>query len=293
MKISEIQKKRIVLSFEVFPPKQPSGVEPLYRTLDKLYEYNPDMISCTHGAGGTNEGCQAEILKYITANHKKAMANLTCIGKNCDMVDDYVDHYKEFGVNTFLALRGDYPKGKNSTGGSFEHADGLIAYMYLYHPEIEIGAACYPEGHIESKYDVIEEYITMSRKYEFGADFFVSQLCYDTKRVFRFLDGGALSFPILIGVMPVLEAKSAIRMAVVNGCSIPRKLAKIVGKYSDNPDDFKKAGKEYTAEQIEDLVRNGIKGLQIFTMNKYQDVADILDMAGLSDRKNKERSENK
>ena len=56
MKLSEIMKQRTALSFEVFPPKTDAGMEKLPGCLDHLYEFNPDYISCTYGAGGKNVG---------------------------------------------------------------------------------------------------------------------------------------------------------------------------------------------------------------------------------------------
>ena len=56
MKVTDIMKSRMAFSFEVFPPKKDMPMEPLLNTLDKLYEFKPDFISCTYGAGGTNAG---------------------------------------------------------------------------------------------------------------------------------------------------------------------------------------------------------------------------------------------
>lgn len=61
MKITELFKKKMTFSFEVFPPKIEQPMEPLFETLEHLYRYNPDFISCTYGAGARMSG---EILKY-------------------------------------------------------------------------------------------------------------------------------------------------------------------------------------------------------------------------------------
>ena len=59
MSVAEIYEKRATFSFEVFPPKTDVGMEKLCGkdgVLEKLYTLNPDYISCTYGAGGTNVG---------------------------------------------------------------------------------------------------------------------------------------------------------------------------------------------------------------------------------------------
>ena len=54
MKISEIhKKKKQVLSFEIFPPKEKELVN-ITDTLDVLAELKPDFISVTFGAGGSS-----------------------------------------------------------------------------------------------------------------------------------------------------------------------------------------------------------------------------------------------
>ena len=63
MKIGEIIKERMMFSFEVFPPKEDDGVPKLQAELRELFQFSPDFISCTYGAGGTNVGKSKEICK--------------------------------------------------------------------------------------------------------------------------------------------------------------------------------------------------------------------------------------
>ena len=59
MSVSDILETRNAFSFEVFPPKTDVGMEKLCGeggVLDQLYTLNPDYISCTYGAGGTQRG---------------------------------------------------------------------------------------------------------------------------------------------------------------------------------------------------------------------------------------------
>lgn len=52
MKTSDLFKEKIVLSFEIFPPKPISEENVIYKTLDGLSDLQPDFISVTYGAGG-------------------------------------------------------------------------------------------------------------------------------------------------------------------------------------------------------------------------------------------------
>lgn len=282
-KICDIMKERTAVSFEVFPPKNDRPLEPLMATLDKLMAFSPDFISCTYGAGGTNKGRQSEILEYIVRCGSHAMSNYTCIGASRESVRELVREYTGFGVGSFLALRGDFPKGQAGTNGDFDHANELIAFLRTSFPALEIACACYPEKHLTAP-SMASDLEMLLRKQDAGADLAVSQLCYDLDNYFRFEDSAraaGLTIPIDFGLMPVLSKDAAIRMALSNGCSIPKELAEIIGKYGEEPDDFRKAGKEYTVKQIERLLSHGVAGLHIFALNKYADVADIVTEAGL------------
>ena len=70
-------------------------------------------------------------------------------------------------------------------------------------------------------------------------------------------------------------------MDVMNGSAIPRDLAEIIARYGNNPEDFKKAGKEYTVKQIHKYISAGIDGLHIYALNKWRDVTDIINAAGI------------
>jgi methylenetetrahydrofolate reductase (NADPH) len=70
-------------------------------------------------------------------------------------------------------------------------------------------------------------------------------------------------------------------MTLANGCSIPAELAVILGKYEDDKEGFKKAGMEYTVKQIHRFIDMGVNGLHIYTLNKWEDVAAILQDAGM------------
>ena len=131
----------------------------------------------------------------------------------------------------------------------------------------------------------------MRAKQEAGADFFVSQLCHDLDNFFRFRDGvrsAGVDLPIVFGLMPVLSKTPTLNMALSNGCSIPRELAEIIGKYGESPEDFKKAGIAYTLRQIKRLREEGVDGMHIFALNKYEDVTGIVLEAGLLTKKTDE-----
>ena len=285
MKISSMLSSHRTFSFEVFPPKSDQPMEPLLETLDHLYAFHPDFISVTYGAGGTNRGRNMEVIQSIL-NHgsTEVMAHFTCIGSTLEQIDDAVYEYTHSGIQNVLALRGDYPKGMRETNGIFYHADELIRHISSVFPRFSIGGACYPEKHLEAVSDETD-LDALLLKQEAGAEFFMSQLCHSPEAFIRFRDRArkhGIKVPILVGIMPVLNRDAIIRMAVSNGCSIPASLSALIGKYGEDPESFRAAGKEFTSKLIRSYQAEGAEGIHIYTMNRYRDVSDILVMTGFS-----------
>lgn len=284
MKISDILKTRMSFSFEVFPPKFDKPVEPLLDTLEHLYAFKPDFISCTYGAGGTNKGRNGDICSTIKKRGAcEVLTHFTCIGNTRDDIAKYVREYADMGLENMLALRGDLPAGWTGTNGDFAHADELIAFLREQCPDFCIGAACYPEKHIQAV-AFANDIAHLRSKMNNGASFLMSQLCYDLTAYERFMERirkAGITLPVVVGIMPVLVKDGALRMTLNNGCSIPRELASIFGKYGDDPESFRKAGKDYTVQLIYDYMNLGIDGLHIYTLNRWQDVSDILNQSGV------------
>ncbi|MDR0424649.1 MAG: methylenetetrahydrofolate reductase [Clostridiales Family XIII bacterium] len=293
MKITELLSRKRTFSFEVFPPKDGQPLEPLLATLDELYRFGPDFISCTYGAGGTNKGRNVEICGSVINSGHTALSHFTCIGGSRADLMEVMDSYTEIGIENVLALRGDLPAGWEGTRGDFPHADGLLAFLKEKRPSLCIGVAAYPEKHIEAP-SFGSDIGHLKSKQANGADFMTTQLCHDIDALDGFIErvrAAGVTMPIIAGLMPVLFREGTIRMTLSNGCSIPRGLAEIIGRYPDSPADFKKAGKEYTARQIERLANSGIDGLHIYSMNRHEDISDILAAAGTAWRTDGGRDE--
>ena len=106
--------------------------------------------------------------------------------------------------------------------------------------------------------------------------------------------------PVDVGIMPILDQAATINMALSrNGCVMDRKLCEIISKnwifpnpFDKEPFDadvagkkesFRKAGIEYTINQIDEYRACGVDGIHLYALNKYDDVAYIAKEAGLID----------
>ena len=290
MKLSEKMKQKTTLSFEVFPPKTPVGMEKLPHVLDDLYKWSPDWISCTYGAGGSDKGYNRDICAGMAASGKTiAVSHYTCIHHTrADILND-INDYLSLGVEHFLALRGDYVPGETSTGGDFAHADGLIAYMkQSFGDKITVACSGIPEGHILSP-NMASDTAFLKRKQDAGADFIITQLTFDMERFARWLEeirAAGITLPVAVGVMPVLDRDKCIRHCVsMNGCAIPRSLARHISKYYDDPEGFREAGMDYTVQQMYEYLQLGVNDLHIYALNQSAAVNEILRRSGLFSEK--------
>ncbi|MDR2133035.1 MAG: methylenetetrahydrofolate reductase [Clostridiales Family XIII bacterium] len=285
MKISDVLKRKKTFSFEVFAPKPDKPMEPLLSTLSKLYGFKPDFISCTYGAGGSNKGRSLDVCAAVKASGHEIMTHFTCIGNTRADVSDYIKKCEDLNIENVLALRGDFPSGWEGTRGDFDHADELLSFLGAAFPKLCISVAGYPEKHIAAE-SLDSDIAYLRVKQDRGAAFVVTQLCYDADAYGRYAERirrAGVTLPLVVGIMPVLFKEPTIRTTVFNGCSIPAELASIFGKYGDDPESFKKAGKEYTIGLMERFIKAGIDGLHIYTMNKHEDVGDILRTSGIRD----------
>ncbi|MEG0752063.1 MAG: methylenetetrahydrofolate reductase [Oscillospiraceae bacterium] len=287
MSIERLLNNEMSLSFEVFPPKAERPVQPLLATLERLYQCSPDFISCTYGAGGTNKGRSAEICRAIAASGEAdALAHLTCVGNSREGLSNELAEHMQSGVRGVLALRGDFPNGWEGPRGEFARAVELVEFMCKMSNSFAVGVACYPEKHLLAP-SLCDDIDALYSKQQAGACFAITQLCYDVDAYSRFIEKArarGVNIPIAVGIMPAISRDGVIRMTLSNGCSIPSKLAAIVGRYENSPEDFKKAGKEYTAALIDRYLRQDIGGIHIYTLNNRDDAADVLALSSFRKR---------
>ncbi|MCR4758735.1 MAG: methylenetetrahydrofolate reductase [NAD(P)H] [Oscillospiraceae bacterium] len=269
MKAIKLFEKKPVLSFEVFPPKPNIPIESIYQTLDALKVLRPDFISVTYGAGGSVPGAStAEICETIQNQHDiPSIAHLPCINETKESVLEKLKIFRAKGVENILALRGD--RNPNlPPKEDFRYASDLITFI-REHGDFDIAAACYPEGHPEA-HDLDTDILHLKEKVDAGASHLISQLFYHNADYYAFQEKIAkagITVPVEAGIMPVTSKKSIERMVSLCGASIPKRLAKLMARYADDPASLKAAGLEYAIMQILELLDNGVDGIHIYTMN--------------------------
>ena len=270
MKISDIYgKKKTVFSLEVFPPKKTDSVDAIYATLDGLKDICPDFISVTYGAGGNVADVKTRSIAEIIKKEYniESMAHLTCVSTSKEDAGLILEDFESHGIENILALRGDI-NPERPPKKDFCFASDLASYIKRK-GYFDVGGACYPEGHTEAA-SIDEDIMNLKKKVDAGVSFLISQLFFDNDFFFSFFEKAkkaGIDVPVSAGIMPVTNKKQIERMVTMCGASIPQDLAKILSKYADDPDSLTDAGIEYAWRQIESLIKGGVRGIHLYTMN--------------------------
>jgi methylenetetrahydrofolate reductase (NADPH) len=269
MKTAEIFKDKKVLSLEIFPPRRTASIDIIYQALDEMKGLNPDFISVTYGAGGSeNNQATLEIASAIKNHYDiESVAHLPCINLTKREVLHMLEGFKQAGVENILALRGDVnpdflPKQ------DFRYASDLISFI-KENGDFNIIGACYPEGHTECR-NLVDDIHHLKTKVEAGTNQLITQLFFDNSYFYSFRERACIAginVPIEAGIMPVVNKKQIERMVSLCGVKLPKKFVTMMEKYEHNPAAMRDAGIAYAVDQIVDLITQGIDGIHLYTMN--------------------------
>jgi len=270
MKIeSKFQKKKPVLSFEIFPPKRDKAIQNIDETLAILSELNPDFISVTFGAGGSHTNNQTVALaKRIKHQFGiDPLVHLTCLNSSKFEICELLEELKDADIDSILALRGDV-NPEVEAKKDFRYASDLVKFIRQY-GDFSISGACYPECHTESK-NKVEDIAHLKEKVDSGVQHLISQLFFDNNAFYSFQEHiqiAGMHVPVEAGIMPVINKAQIERMVTLCGASLPEKFSRVMHKYEDNKEALFDAGMAYAINQIVDLIAHDVDGIHIYTMN--------------------------
>ncbi|MCK5786112.1 MAG: methylenetetrahydrofolate reductase [NAD(P)H] [Candidatus Sabulitectum sp.] len=286
MRIADIYKTvEPVLSLEVFPPKPGYSLKTVFHTLDGLVDLNPSFVSVTYASQGESTNRTVDIASRVRDQyHCESLAHMTCIGHTRKEVSSVLDNLEVHSVRNVLALRGDMPSDPSEVRLSrdYHYASELIAEI-ASRGSFCVGAAAYPEGHIESR-RISHDLDNLKGKVDAGAEFLITQLFFDNRIFYDFMERvryRSIQVPVVPGIMPILNYKQIKRILMMCEVSIPAKLLNMFDKYSHDPADLAKAGIDYAIEQISDLVDEGAQGIHLYTMNRIPQIREIIFRSGL------------
>ncbi|MEE3253249.1 MAG: methylenetetrahydrofolate reductase [NAD(P)H], partial [Nitrospinota bacterium] len=243
---------------------------------------DPAFVSVTYGAGGSTRSKTVDLVGQIKNKIGiESMAHLTCVGHQKDEIVSVLKSLQNCGIENILALRGDPPKGEEQflkPEGGFGYANELVSFIKSNF-SFCVGAACYPEGHIECV-NLTQDMDNLKRKVDCGVDFLITQLFFNNNHYFDFIDLAqreGISIPILPGIMPILNLKQSQRFTQMCGASLSADLlAKFEGVQNDL-DKVREIGINHAIAQCRDLIKSGAPGIHFYTLNRSKATLAILE----------------
>ena len=272
MKIKDILKETEPhISFEVFPPKTDAGFESVLAATDKIAALKPSYISVTYGAGGGTSKNTVNIASHIKDDlGVTSLAHLTCVSSTREHVHEVIRQLRENNIENILALWGDIPKESEfPLPNQYKYASELIEEI-KEQGDFCIGAACYPEGHVEAERKK-DDIGNLKHKVDCGVDFLTTQMFFENSIFYNFLykiREKGIVVPVLPGIMPVTNKKQMKRICDMSGTVLPQRFVDVLERFGDEPKAMQQAGIAYATDQIIDLFANGINHVHIYSMNK-------------------------
>ena len=271
-------------SFEVLPPIKGNGTGSLFSTIDKLKGYDPLFINITthHSEFVYKElpngqferqrirrrpGTVAIASAIQTKYNIPMIPHVICSGVTTEEIEYELLDLQFLNIENVLLLRGDKAKEDSHfvpTHGGHAHTTDLIKQVNRFnegffidgtpmkHPGIPFnyGVACYPEKHEEApNIEMDMEYL--KKKQDLGAQYAVTQLFYDNKKYFDFVEKArtmGITIPIIPGIKPFAKLSQLSIVPETFHCDLPQELANEVVKCKTD-EDAKTLGIEWSTHQ--------------------------------------------
>ena len=301
---------RIPFSFELFPPRTPAAAQSLWGTIQQLAAPGPEFMSVTYGANGSSRESSLEVLRYILGETSiLPLAHLTCVGSSHFEANRLVREFLDAGITSFLALRGDPPRGAVEGDhflGDLGSASELVQLIHRVQTEraqyatlpsrsasgggaipssrqkVRVAVAAFPNGHPRSK-GSNQDVDTLLAKQVSGATIAITQLFFHAEDYLAFVDQAhvaGVTIPILPGLMPATTATRLERILELTGERRPEELSRRLHA-SESTDEQSDIGVEHAVSLSLEILAGGAPGLHLYTFNQHRAVLSVLDGVGL------------
>lgn len=273
---SLITRTEPTLSFEFFPPKDEASEPGLWNSFEALLELEPEFVSVTYGAGGSNQTRSLAVLKRM-AKAVPTIGHLTCVGATRESTVKTIGAFEDAGVSAILAIRGDAPKDRPNAleEGELKTALELVNLIHD-HSDLEASVAAFPEIHPESA-NLAQDIRVLKLKQDAGASFAFTQLFFSVDAYVELVAqarAAGVTIPIVPGVMPIGNAKGVLRMAELSGAHIPDDLLAQLQGASDE-EAARDIGMRFSIDFGRALLEAGAPGLHIFSLNHHRAAAEL------------------
>lgn len=298
-------------TIELLPPLKGDGTQGVFSAIDTLVEYGPAYINVTfqredeklvEREDGLWErrvtrrrpgtvGISAAIMKRYGI---ETVPHLICGGLSRYDIEDALIDMDFLGIENVLALRGDSRRTERRFAphpDGHAYAEGLVRQIAAMNRgefvdgEVEechnskfcIGVAGYPEKHSEAP-NLATDIENLRRKVDAGAEYIVTQMCFDNQRIFEFIErcrAAGITVPIVPGLKPFTTKSQLTVLPQTFHVDLPEELVEAVAACKDNR-AVKQVGIEWATMQARELKAAGLPVIHFYTMSRTDNVAQIV-----------------
>jgi len=267
------------ISFEFFPPNTDLGREKLGAVRDALAARQPRFFSVTYGAGGSTQARTFDTVEAVRRSGTTTAPHLSCIGSDKASLRELLHTYRDKGIDSLVALRGDLPSGMGGAG-ELRHANELVEFIRAETGDhFEIAVAAYPEAHPQAP-SFERDLENFVRKVKAGADLAITQYFFNADAYFHFVErvrAMGVDTPIVPGIMPITNYTKLARFSDACGADIPRWIRKQLEAFGDDSESIQAFGTEVVSRLCQRLLDGGAPGLHFYTLNQSIPALRILD----------------
>lgn len=302
--------KSTLFSIEVLPPQKGKTIDDLLKVIEPLMEFKPPFIDVTYHREEIiykkrPDGLMEEVplrrrpgTVGICAAIKgrfnvDTVPHLVCGGFTPEETEDALFTLHYLGINNVLLLQGDADKNAKQNAAkssAYKYASDLVHQVArmnkgkFLHEETEnelktnfcIGVAGYPEKHFEAP-NLNMDLKWLKHKVDCGADYIVTQMFFDNKKYFEFVDkckAAGINVPIIPGLKPIAQKTQLNALSRIFHIDIPDALADAVEKCKDDK-EVKRVGIEWCIQQSKELKAAKVPCLHYYTMSRSEATIEI------------------
>lgn len=301
--------KSTAFSFEILPPLKGNSIQKVYNVIDKLIEFDPKYINITSHHSEyiyktlpdgsfqkVNIRKRPGSVAIASAIQNKygitAVPHIICKGFTKDETEYALIDLNFLGVYDLLLLRGDVKtlEAGQKTDIYHEHATDLQQQVNDFNKGIAIdgsvfeanetpfsyGMACYPEKHEEAP-NIDMDIYWLKKKVEAGAEYAVTQLFYDNKKYFEFVEKvhqAGIDIPIIPGIKPFKKISQLNMVPKTFKVDLPEELTKEALKCQTD-EDARQVGIEWCISQCKELMAAGVPSIHFYSIGAVDSIKEV------------------
>lgn len=257
----------IDVSFEFFPPKNPSMENTFWTSIESLKKLKPRFMSVTYGANASLQNRTSEIVQGLLEKTSIPIApHLTCVDLSEGALIDIANTYWHMGARHIVALRGDY---KTPPQGKARYAVDLVKLLKKQ-ADFEISVAAYPEVHPEAQ-SAQADLDCLKAKIDAGASRAITQFFFDIDAFLRFRDrcvASGIKAEIVPGILPVSNFNRLLDFAQFTQVHLPNWLYQRFEGLDHDTSTRSLVGASVAIDMVKNLCQEGVRQFHFYTLNR-------------------------